>query len=139
MKYFVIVVMLMMAVGAKAQDAKVIVIDPQDAKKASSLYAEKLAAEKDWDDFVKRTARKYTAAGKDDSTTIIYTGFKDEYWLAKMGWEYGIIFSSDFKVIIPGNYKPDPCEKKNPYGNFILTGTTGGVCTPTGGVCSVQQ
>jgi hypothetical protein len=98
--------MLFLAPLAKAQDAKVIVVDPQDAKKAASIYAEKLAADKEWNDFLYRMNIKY---------------IKDSH-----DWSYGILFSSDFKAIIPADYKPDPCSKfKYPFGGSLtLTGVT---------------
>ncbi len=86
---------LLLCSAAFAQDAVVVELPKTDAITAKTLYDAKIAADKAWDNFNSKLSQTY-----------------------KM-WNYGILFSKDFRFIVP---KPSPMPNYSSQWNFTTIG-----------------
>jgi hypothetical protein len=77
---FWIIFCLLFTPALFAQDAKVIQLNPDDAKEAKAAYDEMKSAEKKWEDIQSKARKTYK------------------------GLDQGLEFSSDFKFIVPKQF-----------------------------------
>jgi hypothetical protein len=104
---------LLFAVGAIAQDAKVVALSADEAAQAQALYARKAEIEKQISDLYDELDKKYIQSSHVYSSKyqIVLSGCKKISETqqvctgSRAGWDWGFVYSEDFKYIVP---KPRP-------------------------------
>jgi len=119
-----LIITLAMLLPVQAQTAKVIPLSPQDAVERQSLERQRADIDKKIRDLDAKIRKQYTAVleGEPDASNdyvdsaFTFTGVVTECFsttgscettplprrfVYRRGWEYGVVYSEDFKYIVP--------------------------------------
>lgn len=108
----ILAVLLLTAIGAFSQTARVIQLDKPDAQEAKQKWEKLQAAQAEWDAFQERVKNDYTlvSPANKEAGNIISSGPNN--LAVRKGFESGFEFSADFKFIVPKVYpapQPQAC------------------------------